>query len=108
LAVAYAALVTDGKLRSPRVGWARVRPDGTLVQRIDPPVRGKLPLSVKERRYIRDALREVTVSGTAAGAFAGWPMDKIPIGGKTGTAEVYGKQDTAWFASFAPANDPRF
>jgi penicillin-binding protein 2 len=30
------------------------------------------------------------------------------VAGKTGTAEVTGKQDTAWFASFAPANNPEF
>lgn len=108
LATAYAALVTDGKVRTPRVGWARVRPDGTLVERIDPVVRGTLPLSRKERLYIRNALSHVTTEGTAAGAFAGWPMDEIRIGGKTGTAEVYGKRDTSWFASFAPAEDPRF
>ena len=28
------------------------------------------------------------------------------VGGKTGTAEVFGKQDTSWFASWAPANGP--
>ena len=26
------------------------------------------------------------------------------VGGKTGTAEVFGKQDTSWFASWAPAD----
>lgn len=30
------------------------------------------------------------------------------MGGKTGTAEVYGKQDTSWFASFGPVKKPRF
>ncbi|GAA3176662.1 penicillin-binding protein 2 [Nonomuraea roseoviolacea] len=108
LARAYAALVHDGKLRSPRIGWARVRPDGTLVQTYDVPVVGKLPLSEKERLYIKNALSEVASDGTAAGAFAGFPMDKVRIGGKTGTAEVWGKEDTSWFASFAPTNDPRF
>ncbi|MEV1249800.1 penicillin-binding protein 2 [Nonomuraea sp. NPDC050022] len=108
LARAYAALVSDGKLRSPRIGWATVRPDGALVRRVDVPVVGKLPLSKKERLYIKDALSDVPSDGTAAGAFAGFPMDKVRIGGKTGTAEVWGKEDTSWFASFAPANDPHF
>ncbi|WP_352244490.1 penicillin-binding protein 2 [Microtetraspora sp. NBRC 13810] len=108
LASAYAALVTDGQVRSPRVGWALMRPDGKLVRRIEPPVRGKLPLSRKERVYIKNALSEVPSDGTAAGAFGGWPMDQVRIGGKTGTAEVYGKEDTAWFASFAPTNNPKF
>ncbi|MCG5219747.1 penicillin-binding protein 2 [Streptosporangium sp. KLBMP 9127] len=108
LARAYAALATDGKLRSPRVAWARIRPDGTLVERIEPPVTGRLPITEAQRLYIKRALSEVPSDGTAAGAFSGFPMDKVRIGGKTGTAEVYGKQDTAWFASFAPTENPRF
>jgi penicillin-binding protein 2 len=58
--------------------------------------------------YMRKALAEVPREGTAAGAFSGFPFDKVPVAGKTGTAEVYGKQDTSWFASFAPADKPRF
>ncbi|GIH90303.1 penicillin-binding protein 2 [Planobispora siamensis] len=108
LATAYAALVTDGRLRSPRVGWMLVRPDGTKVKEIKAPVRGKLPLSAEERAYIKGALSQVASDGTAAGAFIGFPMKKVRIGGKTGTAEVYGKADTSWFASFAPVHDPRF
>ncbi|GHE47668.1 penicillin-binding protein 2 [Streptosporangium violaceochromogenes] len=108
LAAAYAALVGDGRLRSPRLGWALVRPDGTMVKEIEVPVVGRLPLSPTERAYIKGALSQVPSDGTAAGAFAGFPMDKVKIGGKTGTAEVYGKADTSWFASFAPADKPRF
>ncbi|WP_214110104.1 penicillin-binding protein 2 [Acrocarpospora catenulata] len=108
LANAYAALVGDGKVRSPRLGWALVRPDGTLVKEIKAPVIGKLPIDEETRAYIKDALSEVTSDGTAAGAFNGWPMNVVKIGGKTGTAEVYGKHDTSWFASFAPTNKPRF
>jgi penicillin-binding protein 2 len=44
---------------------------------------------------------DVTRSGTASGAFAGFPLDAIPIAGKTGTAEVSGHNDTSWFGSFS-------
>ncbi|MGW0485591.1 penicillin-binding protein 2 [Nonomuraea sp. NPDC003214] len=108
LARAYAALVSDGKVRSPRIGWALVRPDGKVVKTIPVPVVGKLPVTEKERLYIKNALSQVASDGTAAGAFAGFPMDKVRIGGKTGTAEVWGKKDTSWFASFAPTQNPRF
>ncbi|WP_352231836.1 penicillin-binding protein 2 [Microtetraspora sp. NBRC 16547] len=107
LARAYAALVGDGKVRSPRVGRALFRPDGTLVKEIKVPVVGKLPINKETRDYIRKALSEVTSDGTAAGAFRGFPMNEVKVGGKTGTAEVWGKRDTSWFASFAPAADPR-
>jgi penicillin-binding protein 2 len=35
-------------------------------------------------------------------------MDKVRVGGKTGTAEVWGKKDTSWFASFAPTKNPQY
>lgn len=108
LANAYATLANGGTLRSPRVGKAIVRPDGETVKRIKPPVVRHLPVQKKTLDNIRDALADVPVSGTAAGAFGGFPLDQVPVAGKTGTAEVYGKDDTSWFASFAPAGNPRF
>ncbi|WP_283138286.1 penicillin-binding protein 2 [Rhizohabitans arisaemae] len=108
LAQAYAAIASDGKLRSPRLGWALVRPDGRLVKKIDPPVSSKLPISSELRNYIKTALAGVPKEGTAAGTFSGFPLDKLSIAGKTGTAEVYGKADTGWFATFAPADKPRY
>jgi penicillin-binding protein 2 len=49
-----------------------------------------------------------TAANGASGsvAFGGFPLDKVLVGGKTGTAEVFGKQDTSWFASWAPADKP--
>jgi len=108
LAVAYAAIVGDGKVRSPRVGWAIVAPDGKVIKEITPPVIGEVPVPAHVRHYIRRALSQVPSDGTAAGAFQGFPFHKVNVGGKTGTAEVYGKEDTSWFASFAPAENPRF
>ena len=32
----------------------------------------------------------------------------VPVAGKTGTAEVFGSGDYAWYASYAPADDPRY
>src|SRR6185295_8888815 len=49
-----------------------------------------------------------TPEGTAAAAFAGFPLDRVPVVGKTGTAQVNGKADTSLFVAVAPANDPAF
>ena len=46
--------------------------------------------------------------GTAAPAFAGFPLSPIPVAGKTGTAEIVGKQPYSWFAAMAPANNPKY
>lgn len=46
--------------------------------------------------------------GTAVNAFAGFPLSQYPVAGKTGTAQVRAKQDTALFAAYAPADDPQW
>src|SRR5690606_31050286 len=46
--------------------------------------------------------------GTATTTFQGFPNDTYPVAGKTGTAEVDNKADTALFAAFGPAHDPRY
>ncbi|MBW8484072.1 penicillin-binding protein 2 [Actinomadura parmotrematis] len=105
---AYAALANGGRLVVPRLGQAVVRPDGSLVRRITAPAGPKLPVDPKVLAYIRGGLTGVTKSGTAAGAFNGFDFKKVDVAGKTGTAEVYGKDDTSWFASFAPAKKPKY
>ncbi|MDP6947349.1 MAG: penicillin-binding transpeptidase domain-containing protein, partial [Myxococcota bacterium] len=35
-----------------------------------------------------------------------FPVEQVPIAGKTGTAEVRGKADTSLFVAFGPAEDP--
>ena len=45
--------------------------------------------------------------GTAYNAFLNWPSE-ISVAGKTGTAEVQGRQDTSLFVGYSPADNPRF
>jgi penicillin-binding protein 2 len=108
LANAYAALANGGTLYSPRVGEALLSPDGKVVQKITPPVVGHLPVAKSTLAYIRTALQGVVTSGTAAGTFAGFPLNKVCVAGKTGTAEAYGAKSTSVFASFAPCNNPKY
>ncbi len=104
LATAYAAIANGGALLEPHVGRALVAADGA-VSEIAPRVRSRLPVDPGLLGFLRSALAGVTQpGGTAAAAFAGSP---VAVAGKTGTGEVAGKQDTSWFASFAPATDPR-
>jgi len=108
LARAYAALANGGTLYSPRIGAALVRPDGSLVRRITPPIVGHLPVSRALLAYIRNALADAVSQGTAAPAFSGFPMSKVCVAGKTGTAQVAGKLATSVFASYAPCAHPRY
>ncbi|HEY3958225.1 MAG TPA: penicillin-binding protein 2 [Streptosporangiaceae bacterium] len=108
LANAYAALANGGKLYSPRVGEALLSPSGKLVKRINPPLIRHLPVAKNTLAYMRSALAGVVTSGTAAGAFGGFPLNKVCVAGKTGTAQVFGKQASSVFASFAPCVHPKY
>ncbi|MFC8535203.1 penicillin-binding protein 2 [Streptomyces sp. NPDC057249] len=100
MATIYAAISNGGTLYDPTVGKAIVSGDGKTVQMIEPESHGKLPFSKKTRDQIDEALAGVATRGSAAWRFGGWPQDKIPMHAKTGTAEVYGKQTTSWFATY--------
>jgi penicillin-binding protein 2 len=108
LANAYAALANGGTLYSPRIGKALVSPSGHVDQLINPPVLAHVPASKRTLSYIRDALAGVVTSGTAAGAFAGFPLNKVCVAGKTGTAQSFGNNATSVFASFAPCQHPKY
>jgi len=103
LAAAYASLVNGGTVYSPRIGAVVRAPNGRIVRRIASPVRGHVPISARLRADIVSALYDVPRAGTAAGAFGGFPLDTVHVGGKTGTAQsgLDTKYDTSWFASFA-------
>ncbi|MGJ5896992.1 penicillin-binding protein 2 [Streptomyces niveiscabiei] len=102
MATIYAAISNGGTLWNPTVGKAVISPDGKTTTEIKPQSHGKLPISKTTLAHMDEALAGVATEGTAAWRFAqvGWPQAKIPMHAKTGTAEVYGKQTTSWFATY--------
>jgi penicillin-binding protein 2 len=71
----------------------------------EPVVVGSLPVSANTLGVIQAALHEVTANpaGTAYRAFEGL---ELPVAGKTGTAESGQEKPHAWFAGYAPADNP--
>ena len=108
----YAAIGNGGTIWQTSIAKAIVKTDGTVIKAIDPKKLGTLTTAPSTLKFLQSALREVVVSGTGAGVFAGFPIE---VSGKTGTGQVFGrnpngtlKDDTSWFASFAPTKNPRF
>ena len=108
----YAAVANGGTMYKPQVARAIIKPNGEIVKEFQPEVIATQTLSKKATKFLHEALRAVVTEGTAAGAFSGFP---VAVSGKTGTAEDKGrnkdgseKADTAWFASFAPADNPKY
>ena len=54
-------------------------------------------------KTVLEGMRSVTEEGTAASIFRDF---EIAVGGKTGSAEAPGNKVNAWFAGFAPFDDP--
>ncbi|MEV0257244.1 penicillin-binding protein 2 [Streptomyces sp. NPDC050732] len=100
MATIYSAIANGGTMYDPTVGKAIISADGRRIEEIKPKSHGKLPMDAELRKDIDGALADVATRGTAAWRFGGWPQDKIPMHAKTGTAEVYGKQTTSWFATY--------
>ena len=112
LAQMYAAIGNGGTIWKPTIGKAIVTTDGTMIKSIEPEKLGTIPATRATLKFLKESLREVVTAGTGTGAFSGFP---IAVSGKTGTAQVFGKNangtlksDTSWFASFAPTDKPRF
>lgn len=112
LATMYAAIANGGTLYKPEVARAIVTPLGKVVKEFKPVVNGKIPATSTDLAFLHRALRAVATRGTAAGLFANFP---VAISGKTGTGQVLGrnangsaKDDTSWFASFAPSEKPQY
>ena len=104
VANSFAAVANGGTLHRPHVGKALIRPDGTREPLKFKPL-GKVPTSAKHLREIHKGLRRVAEQGTASAVFGDF---EVNVAGKTGTAEFKPKQPFAWFASYAPANNPRY
>ena len=101
LARAYAALGNGGVLYEPRVARAIVDPQGKLIKEIPPKVQARLKDRKKPIAWVDNALKGIPLQGTLAWRFGGFPLDKIKIRGKTGSAEVQGKQSTSWLATYS-------
>jgi len=100
LARAYAAISNGGTLWEPRVGKAIVSPEGQVIREIKPQKDRKVKIPATVLRYLDDALKGVATVGTMQWKLGGFPLDKVQIRAKTGSAEVYGKQSTGWVASY--------
>jgi penicillin-binding protein 2 len=117
MVVGYAALATGGQVMRPRVATKVVRMDGTVEEHPPQKLRA-VPWSAENVGFIRKALAGVVTDYGTGGAAK---LPGVTVAGKTGTAQVasvkgkmiksedlpYHIRDHAWFAAFAPVEDPQ-
>jgi len=101
MAVTYAAIANGGQIVTPHAGLRVVDASGQTVQELRAPEPRRSGASQQSIKVVQAALRQAAASpvGTSVGVFGGYP---VAVCGKTGTGEVFGKDDYAWYASFAP------
>lgn len=116
---AYAAIANGGTLWKPLLVEEITTPEGNSVSKPLSEKRGELGISEKTMAHVRDGLRGVTHDDGGTARFLSRTTD-LKIAGKTGTAQVaklikrtknvesiaYKYRDHAWFAGFAPYDDP--
>jgi penicillin-binding protein 2 len=110
LANAYATFGNGGTVWQPKVALKVEDANGTTIQQFASQQIGHIDLPPAIHDPILTGLKGAIADpkGTAYGGFTGFPLNQLQVAGKTGTAQVNGKQDTALFASFAPADNPQY
>lgn len=118
LTVLYAALGNGGSVFQPQVVRRIEAPDGRVITEFTPKLEHTVEMTGEQHHLIVDALTAV-VNEPGGTAFRSRLKD-VTVAGKTGTAQVarlgdvrlkkeqmsYFERDHAWFAAFAPAENP--
>jgi penicillin-binding protein 2 len=105
LANYYATLANGGHVMKPHVLKAVLGSDGKPAMVASSTVLSTPGLTAANLATLRTGLVGVTTVGTGAGAMSGFP---ISVAGKTGTAQMAGKDDYALFSCYAPASHPKY
>lgn len=108
VAVAYGAVAT-GKLLKPHLLKEVRNASGEVAATHKVETAGELDVPEANLAFMRDALNGVaTDSAEVSKLLSEQGIDPAAVACKTGTAEYTDKADTAWFACYAPIDDPQY
>jgi penicillin-binding protein 2 len=112
LANLYSSFATRGTVHEPNIALRVLEPGGDpdspgdVLRVFEPRVARQLDMSAPWWDAMNAGFYGVPTSGTATSAFGGWDHAAWPVAGKTGTAQVDGKADTALFIGYGgPAGE---
>lgn len=105
LANYLATLVNKGtRYRTHLIKTVREPDTGKVIYEARPEILDKVDISDENYASVMLGMKNVIELGTASTVFENF---NIPIGGKTGTAEISGGSSNAVFVGFAPYDNPR-
>jgi len=105
MAVAYSTIENGGRVVRPHLGLEIDDAEGRLIQQIEPPASRRVNIPPAFQDAIMSGLHAAASApgGTSADVFAGWPQGRLPVYGKTGTAQKgNGQTDQSWYVCFVP------
>lgn len=102
----YAATIANGGTRYKVniIKSIRSSEDGSLVRETVPEIMDEVDMDSDVLKAVKNGMRRVVDEGSAASVFADY---SIPVGGKTGTAQVGSGSNNAVFIAYAPFDDPQ-
>lgn len=112
LLVMVSAIANGGTIYRPQIVKKVVSLSGETLEEYEPEALRQVNVKPATLAFVRHAMLGVVEEGTGARS----KVPGVPIGGKTGTAQVVKKgeekrhadlKDHAWFASFAPVDNPQ-
>jgi penicillin-binding protein 2 len=115
MSVAYSAIAMDGRVPRPHLGLEVEDTTGRLVQRIQPGPARHIKLDPLQRQAVLDGLHLAASApgGTSADVWSGWDQARLPVYGKTGTAQTFDhgiEYDQSWYVCWikdvSRPNDP--
>lgn len=107
-AVGYAGVATGTMMKPHLLKEVRNNSDTPAVT-YTPEVLGVPEVDPKNYEQVREALKYVARdSEKIVTAFADWGIDANTVSSKTGTGEVAGKGDTAWYVCYYPQDKPKY
>jgi penicillin-binding protein 2 len=118
LAVVYSAIANKGHVMNPQIVLRIETPEGKLVEAYAPKQARQFEMTDEQHNLLLEGL--VSVVNQPGGTATRSRSTEYTIAGKTGTAQIarlgtvrlkkeqmnYFERDHAWFAAFAPAEDP--
>ncbi len=108
IAVAYGA-IASGNIVKPHLLKEVRNAGGDVALTYQPQVLDTPDVSMADLAVVRNALRGVTTDNEEiAKLFNDQGIDPDTVACKTGTAEYTDMEDTAWFACYAPYDDPKY
>lgn len=107
-AVGYGAVAT-GKLMKPHLLKEACNSQGEPVITVGGEVTGEPDVAEDNYAYVRDALKYIASDADkVVAALDDYGIDATTVSSKTGTGEVAGKGDVAWFVCFYPQDKPKY